>query len=420
MEIEKYLARESFAKILTLIGSLSIFRSTLGDTIKIKKEIGKPIKECSAKEYTRLTIKYVCFYTDKLIEGKYKPKDEFINDCDLEKLSVEDIETFSKVFINHESNDYLTRKIRSKNKTVGDCIEDNDVEYENIEKSSDEKYFEYFHRLSVLKEEEENERYKKIFGSIKGLNSFPENVIKNIKSSYMLGDSISSKIGDAASIVKSVESPWDRSFNSSPIGASEILKKYELEKGIPEKNNLYKSIEKDMAEISEQVQSAKEAPFKKLGQKLDNLIDISKDMLNFTNSVNKTQVEMASSIKESASDASFFAKISIFIAILLASVSIFIGECSSRKNNKVFLETQTTAISAVEELKEIKKELKKISESQNSKIVAKELKAIKEELKLIKEQRDIVNNRELKQVIDKQHKKVSGEIPKIKMKKSNP
>lgn len=425
MNLSKILRHKSLGKISTTIGELYLFIITVGEARKLKDDINSSIEDCPPEKYVRLLIKYTCFRLEQLENGECKPLDDpqYLSEAELEKLSSKDLENFAEVFLSRKENYYLYKKKISKEEKKEDgtlCVS---LEYGDVEKPKrdNESYVEYLHRLEVIKEKEDNERYEKIFGSIKGLNSFPGSVVKDIKNSYILGDSISSRIGDAASAVKPVSSPFNGIFNSPTIGGvSEILKKYGDKKGILDTKKVSNiNITEEVDKLYKQEQVAREVPFKRLGMKLDNLIEISKDMLNFTNSVNKTQIEMSASINKSAKDASSYAKASIFIAILLAVVSMLVGQCSSKKNDKALLDTQKVANSAVEELKAIKEELQKISESQNSKMTPEKLKTI-DEVKLIKKQENI-NNKEINKVGVDQQKKVLNKTSNknhIKNKKS--
>lgn len=192
------------------LGELFSFGLAIGHLQELYKRLGKDVEKSSPNDYVRTLISVSCHPKEKLIDGKYRPNNYSLSLEDANRLSDDDLEKFSFLYL--EKNDslyriYLTTKQPTENsKETLDSFEYNDVEYN---KKDNESYVEYLHRLSVKKEKRETERIKKLYSDaektvkqFKEMTGFSKTLQDQINSTLTMGNALRNSFEHARATVK--------------------------------------------------------------------------------------------------------------------------------------------------------------------------------------------------------------------------
>jgi hypothetical protein len=179
--------KQSFGSIHTTIGELKIFSISIGGMIALKKDLGKPIKECEPTDFIRHFICYVCFPLNSLKEGGYPSSNSKLSLEDISMLTENELDKIAEIFIN--GNEYLFKKYTFKEKLSDEAkpvfvAELNDIKYQ---KNENENFIKYLLRLFINEEEERKNSLEKAYA---GINSFSKTLSEEIKNTLKLGEGI--------------------------------------------------------------------------------------------------------------------------------------------------------------------------------------------------------------------------------------
>jgi hypothetical protein len=285
--------KEPLAVVNTSLGELCVFQITVGGQLELAKELAKPLKSCDPNYFARKLFRQVCFLKVSLRDGKYKPDKPTLSDSDIESLSVDDIETVAKAYV--DNSPYLTRKLLTKttpHKDKGTVIS---IEYGDIEhhKLEEETYTQYLFRLS-LKEQEK--QAKQLSDVMSGFKAFSDPLGKSIRDTLNAGDTLSR-------MMDSIRSPYIR-----PI-----------EPVLP---NI------DWAKIERRNEERRLKPFNELSDRMDKLIDSTTETTKFLIKANELQTQIAAEIKNTGDDAKRWAKINTIIGVIVIALTVS-GVCVS-------------------------------------------------------------------------------------------
>lgn len=317
--------RKPYGAISTAIGELYVFYLSTSDYSNLIDSFNQDLKDVDSDLFARGFVKYSCFPKDRLVDNEYKPKSPILDDEVIKKISIEDMEKISRLYIS--KNEHLFKKQITKKSINKEGKEVISFEYGEIihPKKDDESWIKYLHRLITL----ECVNIKEIIlniskSSLMNVSKFSENIADNILKTFTLGDSLTKKIEGFQSISdKTLEKL--NNINIAPIDSSPQSADFSLH------NNLERMRE---LEIKNRLK-----PFRELGHKLDELINISNQANEFIIDANKTQTLVASGINKSGYQSSKFSKINLFlscIVILLTIFNIFIGIYVWKSDNNQF------------------------------------------------------------------------------------
>ncbi len=280
------LKQEPHGCITTAIGEICVFCITGGGEEKLYKELGKSISECEPMDFVKKFIRHICFPKSSLKEGKYKPEKPLLTNEDISSLTKDDIEAIAKLYV--EKSEYLFKKLVWKTKTDDEGKLVQYSEYGEIEypQNQNENYVQYLTRLYIKEEEKRKKQMETILSKIKVFSNPLEN---SIKSMLALGESLK----------KTVESV-------QPVHA------------IPMKPVEPKFPKIDFAAIEE----SRLRPFNELSERLDQLIGVSAQGIEFMAEANKIQTSIATEIKSSGDETKKFSEKNICLTCVVIGLTI--------------------------------------------------------------------------------------------------
>lgn len=314
---------KSGISISTSIGEILLFKLSVGDTSNIIDELKNKIQNSTADEYIKIFIKYVCYKKEDLADYVLKPDKPLLTDTDINKFSVTDIENIAKTYI--ENNEYLFRKAKFETNDSDSNIRISRLIYGDIEypKMETESYKDYLFRLQINQRKKLEESLKNSIGDI---SNFSKNLQKNIFGTFSLGEKLANSIKLANIAPDPIIKPVISKINSS-----------ELKKN------------------AEQIAENKAQPFKDFSDKLDKLVDITAESIQFMIEANKLQTKIAEEIKSSSDSSTTFSKGNILISVVVLIVGI-LSFCFSVYTVRVSNESNTQYVnSIIEELKTLNK-----------------------------------------------------------------
>lgn len=321
--------KKKYGSVETAIGELHVFYLSVKDYQEIEGNLDSSIEEADEERYLNEFIKHSSFPSHSLDE-EYKPKEPVLTDDEVSKLAASEIDKIIQLYIDNSPHLYKKQIRNSENDDEGNTrisYSYGEVEYPRNE---DESLKAYLHRLVVLEEKKRREQQKKLTESIIGRSNFSHGLDKNIMSTLSLGESLSrftdqihSPLGDALKAYKSpLQDTIDRiSKITSPTDS--ILKSIEPIQPIDSERNI-----QDMYKIERE---NRERPFRDLGEKLDELVELSSESTKFMVEMNKSQTQMANELKQSGDQASKHSKLNIYfsvVVIILTVIGLLISSSS--------------------------------------------------------------------------------------------
>jgi hypothetical protein len=335
MDISKAIGHTPLGKVESSIGTLYIFSLNFGHQIQLYKDLGRSINKCESEDVIRLLSVFVCYPEAVLDEGVHKPKSIALTREDVEKLSVDDLENIACIYL--EGNDYLFKEGRIKTTKIdmgtGLPIEKGDIAYP---KENGESCVKYLHRLFVIQENKETERFKK-YGA--PFSHFSDKLKRSIGESLAFGESL------------------NKSFSSMP--------NVEIRPVEP----IIRSV--DLAEIERSRERQRLKPFKELNERLDRLIETSERSSEFQIETHKVQTLIADELKASGDSAAHYSKDNISLSRLVILLTLIgmvlslyfhISNQSDSSNKDKIISGQAAEITNV--LKDIKGNLAESHDSQ--------------------------------------------------------
>lgn len=284
--------REKAYKILeTSIGKIAVFGLTVGEQNSIKKDLKSELQDSDAEKFILTFVKYTCHKIDNLDDSKLKPQIVTLNQEDINSFNTNDLEEISKLYI--ENNEYLFRKSNLKTEKNEEGITVISMEYEGIEfpKLENETYREYLFRLMVEQENKLKKSFESSFGSI---SNFSKQIQKSMLGTFSLGEQLSKTIKTFQSLnIPKIE----------PLSVS-VQPRFDLDK------------------LTTQISENRLRPFNDLSEKLDELIDVNAESIEFMIEANKLQNRIAEEIKGSSDTSTRLSKRNIKISLIVLFVGI--------------------------------------------------------------------------------------------------
>ena len=326
--------QKSHGSVKTSIGTLHIYYLSIKDHEDIKNNLDCDLESANTKDFLNEFIKHISFPEDTLEDKACKPKEIVLDDKDISAIDKSDIDKIIELYI--ENNPYLNKKEVEKSEKDDEGIVRVSYSYEDIihPKNSDESLGEYLHRLIVLNDKKHKEQQKKIIDSIIGKSNFSHGLDKSIMSTLSLGESLTK-------LTSQIYSPLGEAFKA--FEPSFLDPSDQINKIIAPTENLFKNIEltpaidhgKKLREMYKAEKEDQEHPFKELGHKLDELVELSSESTRFMVQMNKSQTQMANELKQSGDQASKHSKINIYISmavifltvigLLISSFSVYVS-----------------------------------------------------------------------------------------------
>jgi hypothetical protein len=283
--------REPYQIIDTSIGQIALFGLTVGESNNIKKDLKTELQNSNADTYMTSFVKYTCHKVDALIDSKFKPQECTLTQEEISTLNTNDLDKIAKLYI--DNNEYLFRKSKLKTEKNGDGVNVISLEYEDVEfpKQQNETDREYLFRLMVEQENKLKASFEKSFGSI---SNFSKQVQKNMLGTYSIGEQLSKTIKNF------------QTFN------------------IPKVEPLSVSVEPrfDLDKLTAQISENRLRPFNDISDRLDNLIDVNAQSIEFMIEANKLQNRIAEEIKGSSDTSTRLSKRNIFISLIVLFVGV--------------------------------------------------------------------------------------------------
>lgn len=292
------LDEKPFAHIYTSIGELFLFSISYNDIVSLIKKIGKPFNAWEPTEFFRHFVGYICFPASALKEGEVKPDIPVLTNDEIKTLNDNDLESIAKAYFEGNMDSY--REIIFKNETDNEGKAVLTSEYGNIElpQHENESFVHYMLRLFIKDEERRKEQTKSLLDSVSNYHNFAKNVGDSINSTLTLGSSLRKSIDGIRRVRNGSENIYIS--RTPPI---------------------------DFGEIARKEEERRIKPFNQLSIRLDKLIEISAQTIDYIIKANETQTLVANELKESSNDAKKYAKITIIltiIIIILTAIGIYL------------------------------------------------------------------------------------------------
>jgi len=300
---------EPIFSIMTLsCGNITCFPFRGYEERKLYTLLNKSYQKTDPLEFARCLIAVVCYPSDKLLNGKNRPTSEdLLTIQDTEKLSIEEVESFCKLYIEYE--DYLYRKLVEKEgKGSGGKVISYELGEVEFPKDDKEDYTTYLHRLMVNKESKLTEQAKKLYDQVKGLwdsSGFSAKTLDSIKTMFEMGKSLKDSL-------KHLEGTAD-------------IKALSMNQGFPH----YTEIPRLPSDF---------AIGKTITSKIDELIVLSEKTSAFIVESTETQATIARELKHSSDKAtrlSRYALILSIVIIVLTALSICLPVLLQRPDKEV-------------------------------------------------------------------------------------
>tara|TARA_R110002012_G_scaffold244889_2_gene419866 strand:+ start:279 stop:1397 length:1119 start_codon:yes stop_codon:yes gene_type:complete len=263
----------------TSIGQLSLFSLKVGTTRDLRKSFPDSISEAKPNDYVKTLFTYLYYPSDELKEGKYRPDNRVLSLSDIEELAVTDLANLADTFLQHHKYLYV----------------DGDTDDIKHPRGTDESTIEYIHRLLSL----QDEQYRKKLESAFSIGNFSPEV----------GGKVSDSIKRASEIAATFKKAKEETVK--PI----IL---ESTYSLP-----------DVSEIHRVQEEIRREPFNELGKRLDSLVDVSREAMDYTADSQKIQLQIANEIKAGGETTDRHAKINIGLTLLVITLTIGIALWSS-------------------------------------------------------------------------------------------
>jgi hypothetical protein len=288
--------------IETSIGEIVIFNLSVGDSNNINEDLNE---DSDVNEYIRVFVKYTCFKKNDLESHILKPKEPLLTEEDIDKLSDVDFENIAKTYI--EGNVYLFRKTILDTQKSDKSFQILSIKYGDIEypKLKNESYQEYLLRLQINQRNKLKKSFEKSYGD---LSKFSLNLQKNIFGTFSMGE----KLSESLNISKHITTPIVKPITSRISGD-------------------------DLKKIAEQIDDNKSKPFKDFSSKLDKLVDVTAESIQFMIEANALQTRIAEEIKGSSDSSTKFSKRNIWISgivLLISTLSFGYSIYTVRESNK--------------------------------------------------------------------------------------
>jgi hypothetical protein len=279
VDLSKLFNQEPFASFQSSLGNLCVFTCSMKDQTALSETLSLKLEKTRPEDFVRAFMQRVCFPDGFLKDGKSKPDAPVLTDSERKKLTLDDIETFAKIYV--DNNHYLFTKQEYKKKRDAEgsfTPHQGEVEHPRTE---GESYVEYLFRLTLIERAKKREQAEKRKNSF---SNFSGRVADNLRKNIAHGDSL--------------------------MYAMERLRNEEV---------------------------ARRAPFDDLAKRLDQLVDNSIESSKFIVESNAIQADVAEELKKSGDSASLFSKKNIWLSIViivLTVINLGIAAYSTHEDSK--------------------------------------------------------------------------------------
>ncbi|STO57603.1 hypothetical protein [Grimontia hollisae] len=291
---------------------------------------GKSIYEIEPKLYVRALAKFTCYPLSSLSADGERPQNYPLGDEDLDKLSDSSLEKIAILQLKGGKNSQLSDVESSKNECVLSAIQTrhiktkNDISKHHLEMTdylknlqssvfSDELQTQ-LHTTSLLGDSLHQQinqiRSLNIAGTTSALDAYNNTIHAHQRD-------IELALGPELSHMRDYISPSSAAHEamSSSIKPSDILSSYTFPEPEP-----FKAI--DWAKSFRDKEEAKRVPFRELGTKLDKLVDVTAQSVQYMNQMNENMRLAAEETKRSSDAASRNVKWTLFFTIVSILISV--------------------------------------------------------------------------------------------------
>lgn len=279
-------------------GELAVFNISHGDMDKVTSHHGLSVKGVAPKDLVHRLLPFILHKSNQLKDDGSKPNAPTLTEVEIRGLADDVIESALAPFIAAQFHLYkgLTSKVEHDEKGKPITV----VSHDQVKhpKQENETNVEYLHRLLVLDEEKTNRQMAQLFGAA----DFSAGLRASIQNTLGMGDSIS-KAMDAIRLPKMPN--FAKSFP--------VMKIPDLGGGFREPPTVM-PLKVDFAAISKSAEEARWAPFDAVNERLDDLVVLSKQSMQFMVQTNETQTQIAAEIKGSSEGANRIGTDSLKIA----------------------------------------------------------------------------------------------------------
>ncbi len=289
--------------ISSSIGEIAIFELSLNDQIKISNTLNNKLESANLPVFISAFITQTCHKKVILDESLSKPTIPSLSPQEISALTFEDLDNIVKLFL--ERNEYLYKESQTSTRKDSDGRNIVTITYGQTKypKEKNENYQEYLFRLSILEEKRNFDLMQKSLGP---MTEFSKSLQNSITQNLTFGEQLSKTL---------------KSFQSIKIPKVEPL--------IPRQPEIdYSKLLKPEPQILTIIE---------VSSKIDTLIDISAEYVQFIIEANKIQTGISEEIKRSSDSASKYSRSNITISwtiLIISLLSLIYGISTTVLSNK--------------------------------------------------------------------------------------
>lgn len=184
VDLAKLLKQEPFGSFQSSLGKLWVFKSSLKDQSALSEALPRTLEDTTSEDFVRAFARFVCFPDGSLKDGKSKPDAPVLTDSEVNKLTNDDLENFSKIYVDNNRYLFTKREYKRKTDAEGNLTVTpylGDVQHPRFD---GETYVEYLFRLSLIEQTERREQDEKLRSSFSNFSVGVAESIRNISSPW--------------------------------------------------------------------------------------------------------------------------------------------------------------------------------------------------------------------------------------------
>jgi len=307
------------ATLGTSIGNLAIFSISGKHRSELMDSFGKTLESCSADEFIKGLLPYICYPVEALDKDQEKPDSTILSSSDIEKLSSQDVENIAGSYIEKEPYLYREEVRRTttdeKDGTAKETLEYGSVKYPREDGESNVRYL---HRLFVIHVKHLLAMTQSFCSPLLGKAQFSSSLSKHISNTLAMGDSMNTAIdklrslSSFANIDRPVAEPRNRNLQ---VADKSFLQEAVVRPILP-------NLMSELVEMAGKSEEARRAESAELGNRLDQLIEVTSNSATFLVEMNRTQIGIAGEIKASGQVATRLTRRNIYISCVVVFVSL--------------------------------------------------------------------------------------------------
>jgi len=307
------------AALGTSIGDLAIFSISSKHQSELVDSLGKTLESCSADEFIKGLLPYICYPVGALDKDQEKPDSTILSSSDIEKLSSEDVEKIAGLYIEKHPDLYREEvkgtRTDEKDGTVKQTLEYGSVKYPREDGESNVRYL---HRLYVIYEKHLRVMTESLRFPLLGKAQFSSSLSKHISDTLSMGDSMRKAIDELRSLSPFTNAvhPTAGMYNRDvQVADRNFLQEVVVPPTLP-------NLMSELVEMTEKSGEARRAESAELGNRLDQLIEVTSTSATFLVEMNRTQTGIAGEIKASGQEAARFAQRNIYLSCVVVIISL--------------------------------------------------------------------------------------------------